>query len=165
MVVVGRSRKLGLPLSLALIKRNATVTVCHSLTPHDELVRLCQKADFLFVAAGVPHLVDRSMVKPGAVVINIGTTYNEKEGTILPDVNPDVTSVARAMSPTPHGVGPLPVAMLCHNTLVLAEAKARAADMMVRAERVDGEQSKASYAALLIHCHERSAARDRRSAV
>lgn len=122
---------LGLPLSLALIKRNATVTVCHSHTPHLELVRLCKQADFLFVAAGYPHLVDATMVKPAAVVINIGTTYNEKNGTLMPDVNPDVASIARVMTPTPHGVGALPVAMLCYNTLVLAEAKARAAEGMM----------------------------------
>lgn len=122
---------LGLPLSLALLKRNATVTVCHSHTPHLELVRLCKQADFLFVAAGYPHLVDATMVKPAAVVINIGTTYNEKNGTLMPDVNPDVASVARVMTPTPHGVGALPVAMLCYNTLVLAEAKARAAEGMM----------------------------------
>jgi pterin-4a-carbinolamine dehydratase len=116
----------GLPLTLALIKRNATVTICHSHTPQSELVRLCKDADFLFVAAGHPHLVDSSMVKPAAVVINIGTTYCEEDGTLQPDVNPNVTAFARVMTPTPHGVGSLPVAMLCHNTLVLAEAKARA---------------------------------------
>lgn len=116
----------GLPLTLALLKRNATVTICHSHTPYSELTRLCKEADFLFVAAGHPHLVDSSMVKSAAVVINIGTTYCEEDGTLVPDVNPNVTSLARVMTPTPHGVGSLPVAMLCHNTLVLAEAKARA---------------------------------------
>lgn len=123
---------LGLPLAQALIKRNATVTICHSLTPHSELVRLCKEADFLFVAAGHPHLVNATMVKPAAVVINIGTTYNEKDGTLMPDVNPDVMSLVRVMTPTPHGVGALPVAMLCYNTLVLAEAKARAVEGMTK---------------------------------
>lgn len=127
-VVVGRSRKLGLPLALALIKRNATVTICHSLTPPDELKRLCKNADFLFAAAGHPHLVNSMMVKPGSVVINIGTTYSEEDGSLMPDVNPNVANVVKVMSPTPHGVGALPVAMLCHNTLALAEARAKTAE-------------------------------------
>jgi methylenetetrahydrofolate dehydrogenase (NADP+)/methenyltetrahydrofolate cyclohydrolase len=121
-VVVGRSKKLGLPLSLELMQRNATVTTCHSLTPPEDLKRSCRGADYLFVAAGQPHLITKDMVKQGAVVINIGTTYirkNGKEASLLPDVHPDVASVAKVMSPTPHGVGPLPVAMLCHNTLGL----------------------------------------------
>lgn len=70
------------------------------------------------------------MVKPTAVVINIGTTYCEKEGTLTPDVNPDVATVASVMTPTPHGVGCLPIAMLCYNTLVLAEARVRANESM-----------------------------------
>ena len=127
-VIIGRSRKLGLPLALALIKRNATVTICHSLTPHQELIRLCKGADFLFVGAGHPNLVKSHMVKPGSIVINIGTTYCEEDGTLKPDVDPSVADYARVMTPTPHGVGALPVAMLCHNTLVLAEAKARTVD-------------------------------------
>jgi methylenetetrahydrofolate dehydrogenase (NADP+)/methenyltetrahydrofolate cyclohydrolase len=77
-VVVGRSKKLGLPLSLELMQRNATVTTCHSLTPPEDLKRLCKGADYLFVAAGQPHLVTKDMVKQGAVVINIGTTYIKK---------------------------------------------------------------------------------------
>ena len=129
-VVVGRSRKLGLPLALALIKRNATVTVCHSLTPHDELTRLCKNADFLFVATGHPHLVNNQMVKPGSIVVNIGTTYSEEDGSLKADVDPNVADIVRVMTPTPHGVGSLPVAMLCHNTLVLAEARARAAELV-----------------------------------
>lgn len=87
------------------------------------------------MAAGQPHLVTRDMVKQGAVVINIGTTYikkNGKEASLLPDVHPDVAAVAKVMSPTPHGVGPLPAAMLCHNTLVLAESRARALDARVK---------------------------------
>lgn len=72
------------------------------------------------------------MVKSAAVVINIGTTYNERDGTLTPDVNPDVTSLVRVMTPTPHGVGALPVSMLCYNTLVLAESKARAAEGMMK---------------------------------
>lgn len=126
-----------MPLTLELIKRDASVTVCHSLTPHSELERLCKSADYLFVAAGHPHLINASMVKPGAVVINIGTTYCAKEGSLTPDVHPDVAAVASVMTPTPHGVGCLPVAMLCYNTLVLAEARVRVHESMVATCKVD----------------------------
>jgi methylenetetrahydrofolate dehydrogenase (NADP+)/methenyltetrahydrofolate cyclohydrolase len=85
---------------MELMRRDATVTVCHSKTTPEELTRLCRQADFLFVAAGSPHLVTPDMVKPGAGVVNIGTTYKAGEPgtgsapTLMPDVHPDVASVA-----------------------------------------------------------------------
>ena len=108
-VVVGRSNIVGKPLSLMLLNRDATVTVCHSRSPH--LSSITRQADLLFSAVGKAKLITADMVKPGAVVIDIGISRTN-EG-LKGDVDFDqVRDVASAITPVPGGVGPLTVACL-----------------------------------------------------
>ena len=113
-VIVGRSNLVGKPLMVECIKRNATVTMCHSKT--QDLAHYTKDADILVVAVGKKYLIDKTMVKKGAVVIDVGITRIEKK--IYGDVNPDVESVASYLTPVPGGVGPMTVAMLMKNTLI-----------------------------------------------
>jgi methylenetetrahydrofolate dehydrogenase (NADP+)/methenyltetrahydrofolate cyclohydrolase len=111
-VVVGRSLVVGRPLSQLLLARDATVTVCHSRTR--DLAAATQTADILCVAVGSPRFLIGSMVKPGAVVIDVGTTV--VEGKLVGDIDVDtVAPVAGAVSPVPGGVGPLTTIMLLEN--------------------------------------------------
>lgn len=113
-VVVGRSELVGMPIMVECIKRNATVTMCHSKTK--DLASFTREADILIVAVGKKHLIDKSMVKKGVVIIDVGITRVEKK--IYGDVNPDVYDVASYVTPVPGGVGPMTVAMLMKNTLI-----------------------------------------------
>lgn len=111
-VVVGRSNIVGKPIALMLLHRDATVTICHSKTSN--LADYTKNADVLVVAAGKPGLIKPEMVKPGAYVIDVGTTrVGEK---VVGDVDPEVQKKAH-LSPVPGGVGPLTVAVLLENTL------------------------------------------------
>lgn len=113
-VVVGRSEIVGKPVGLLLLHRHATVTICHSRTA--DLAAETRRADILVVAAGRPRLVTGDMVKPGAVVIDVG--INRVDGKLVGDVDFDTASqVASAITPVPGGVGPMTVAMLLRNTL------------------------------------------------
>lgn len=112
-VIVGRSNLVGKPLMLECLKRNATVTMCHSKT--DDLKKYTKMADILIVCAGKKYLIDESMVKKGVVVVDVGITREGKK--IYGDVNPNVSGVASFMSPVPGGVGPMTCAMLMKNTL------------------------------------------------
>jgi len=112
-VVLGRSNIVGKPTALLLLRRNATVTVCHSKTA--DLADICREADILVAAVGKPGFVKPEMVKPGAVVIDVGIT--PVDGRLRGDVDPAVTEVAGYMSPVPGGVGPMTRAMLLLNTL------------------------------------------------
>lgn len=117
-VVLGRSNIVGKPLSIMLSApgkyANATVTVCHSGTK--ETRDICREADFLFVAVGQPGFVHGSMVKPGAVVIDVGITVTEQG--LRGDCDfASVSQVASAITPVPGGVGPMTIAMLLRNTL------------------------------------------------
>ncbi len=112
-VIVGRSNLVGKPLMLECLKRNATVTICHSKT--DDLKKYTKMADILIVCAGKKYLIDESMVKKGVVVVDVGITREGKK--IYGDVNPNVSGVASFMSPVPGGVGPMTCAMLMKNTL------------------------------------------------
>lgn len=116
-VVVGRSELVGKPIMLECIKRNATVTMCHSKT--NNLSEYTKMADVLIVAVGHKHLIDKTMVKPGVVIIDVG--INRIEGKLYGDVNPDVESVASYVTPVPGGVGPMTVSMLLKNTLIAYE--------------------------------------------
>ena len=123
-VVVGRSRTVGMPLALLLLQRNATVTVTHLLTR--DLAAATRRADVLIAAAGSPGLITADMVKPGAVVIDIGTTRTE--GGLRGDVDFDaVREVASLVSPVPGGVGPMTIATLLRSTVELAWARAEGA--------------------------------------
>jgi methylenetetrahydrofolate dehydrogenase (NADP+)/methenyltetrahydrofolate cyclohydrolase len=117
-VVVGRSRLVGKPLAQLLLARNATVTMCHTRTR--DLAGHCRRADILCVAAGKPRMITGDMVKEGAVVIDIGVNRLDT-GKLAGDVDFDSASKrARAITPVPGGVGPMTVAMLMRNTLLVA---------------------------------------------
>lgn len=117
-VVVGRSNIVGKPLALMLgapgRHANATVTVCHSGTP--DLPAVCREADFLFVAMGKPKFVTADMVKPGAVVVDVGINRTA-EGLCGDCDYPEVSKVVSAITPVPGGIGPMTIAMLLHNTV------------------------------------------------
>lgn len=113
-VVVGRSEIVGKPVAMLLLHRHATVTVCHSRTA--DLAAETRRADILVAAVGRPRLITGDMVKPGAVVIDVG--INRVEGRLLGDVDfESVVAVASAITPVPGGVGPMTVAMLLANTV------------------------------------------------
>lgn len=117
-VVVGRSNIVGKPLAALLARPgrygNATVTVCHSRTAN--LADECRSADFLFAAIGRPRFITRDMVKPGAVIIDVG--INRTETGLCGDVDfAGVSDIASAITPVPGGVGPMTIAMLLKNTL------------------------------------------------
>ena len=138
-VVIGRSDIVGKPLALLLMHRHATVTICHSRTTDLPAVARC--ADILVAALGRAAFVTTDFVKPGATVIDVGTTKLEDRATVerlfapgskrhqaferrgslvVGDVHPDVERVAGALTPVPGGVGPLTIAMLLKNTLTAA---------------------------------------------
>ncbi len=117
-VVVGRSILVGKPLGLMLLEKNATVTMAHSKTQN--LAQVCQEADILVAAVGKPAFINASMVKSGAVVIDVGINrITEPEGNsrLVGDVEfNSVSKVASYITPVPGGVGPMTVAMLLSNT-------------------------------------------------
>lgn len=120
-VVVGRSEIVGKPVAFLLLHRHATVTICHSRTA--DLGSETRRADILVAAVGRPRLITGAMVKPGAVVIDVG--INRIEGKLVGDVDFESASqVASAITPVPGGVGPMTVAMLLKNTLCAFERSA-----------------------------------------
>jgi methylenetetrahydrofolate dehydrogenase (NADP+)/methenyltetrahydrofolate cyclohydrolase len=121
-VVVGRSEIVGKPVAMLLLHRHATVTICHSRTA--DLAAETRRADILVVAAGRPRLISGDMVKPGAVVIDVG--INRVAGGLVGDVDfESVVAVASAVTPVPGGVGPMTVAMLLANTVRAFELVSR----------------------------------------
>lgn len=122
-VIVGRSNIVGKPMALLLLHRGATVTICNSRTP--DLGEMTRQADILVVAAGKPLLVTSSMVKEGAVVIDVGIN-RLADGKLSGDVDfQSVWGTASRISPVPGGVGPMTIAMLIENTLLAAERVAQ----------------------------------------
>lgn len=114
-VVVGRSNIVGLPAAKLLLDENATVTIAHSRTP--DLGAVTREADILVVAVGRPNLVKGDMVKPGAVVIDVGVNRHPETGKLCGDVDfESAAEVAGAITPVPGGVGPLTRACLLENT-------------------------------------------------
>jgi methylenetetrahydrofolate dehydrogenase (NADP+)/methenyltetrahydrofolate cyclohydrolase len=123
-VVIGRSNTVGKPMALLLLQAHATVTVCHSATP--DLALHTRQADILVAAVGRRHMVTHDMVKPGAVVIDVGINRNE-QGKLQGDVDYDgVREVAGWLTPVPGGVGPMTITMLLVNTVQAAEGSLRA---------------------------------------
>ncbi len=141
-VVIGRSNIVGKPMSLMLLHRHATVTICHSRTQH--LPQVAAGADILVAALGRPAFVTPEYVKPGATVIDVGITsvtdaafvdatfppdsarravFAKNGSLIVGDVHPSVANVAGAITPVPGGVGPLTIAMLMHNVILAAESR------------------------------------------
>jgi methylenetetrahydrofolate dehydrogenase (NADP+)/methenyltetrahydrofolate cyclohydrolase len=142
-VVIGRSDIVGKPMALLLLHRHATVTICHSRTA--DLPRVAAEADILVAALGRPAFVTREFVKPGAAVVDVGTTqvtdravvdrlfapgsrrrevFDRRGSLVIGDVHPEVAEVAGALSPVPGGVGPLTIAMLLKNTVIAANVRA-----------------------------------------
>ena len=118
-VVVGRSNIVGKPMSMLLLHKNGTVTVCHSRT--QDLKKECLEADILVAAVGVPELIRGDMVKEGAVVIDVGMNRLEDK-RLVGDVNfSEAKEKASAITPVPGGVGPMTIAMLMKNTVKAAE--------------------------------------------
>ena len=114
-VILGRSNVVGKPLIHLLLAEDVTVTVCHSKTPVDQMKRLTASADIIFACVGKAAFVKKEWVKPGAIVIDIGT--NEAGGKIVGDVAEDVRDVAGFLSPVPGGVGPVTSVMLMKNVV------------------------------------------------
>jgi methylenetetrahydrofolate dehydrogenase (NADP+)/methenyltetrahydrofolate cyclohydrolase len=118
-VVIGRSEIVGKPISLLLLHRHATVTICHSRTA--DLAGIASTADILVAALGKPGFVRRAFVKPGATVIDVG--INRVTDPVVGDVHREVITVAGALTPVPGGVGPMTIAMVLANTLKAAELR------------------------------------------
>ncbi|MBG16766.1 MAG: bifunctional 5,10-methylene-tetrahydrofolate dehydrogenase/5,10-methylene-tetrahydrofolate cyclohydrolase [Euryarchaeota archaeon] len=124
-IVIGRSRTVGMPLSLLLAQKgvDATVTIAHSRT--QEMSELCRKAEVVIAAVGRSNIVRADWVKPGAIVIDVGVNRVEDDSDkgyhLTGDVHPEVTEIAGALSPVPGGVGPMTVAMLMSNTVRATE--------------------------------------------
>ena len=122
-VVIGRSNIVGKPMALMLLQANATVTVCHSGTA--DLGAMTRQADIVVAAVGKRNVLTADMVKPGAVVIDVGMNRND-EGKLCGDVDfAGVQNVAGWITPVPGGVGPMTITMLLVNTLEAAERTAR----------------------------------------
>jgi methylenetetrahydrofolate dehydrogenase (NADP+)/methenyltetrahydrofolate cyclohydrolase len=143
-VVVGRSDIVGKPVAMLLLHEHATVTISHSKTPN--LAQVCREADILVAALGRPAMITAEFIKPGATVIDVGTTrvenraevarifrdseeklaaFDKRGGVLVGDVHPlDVAGLASAYTPVPGGVGPLTIAMLMANTVASAERRA-----------------------------------------
>jgi methylenetetrahydrofolate dehydrogenase (NADP+)/methenyltetrahydrofolate cyclohydrolase len=121
-VVIGRSNIVGKPMALMLLQQNATVTVCHSATP--DLKAHTLQADVIVAAVGKRNVLTADMVKPGAVVIDVGMNRDDA-GKLCGDVDFDgVKQVASYITPVPGGVGPMTITMLLVNTLESAERHA-----------------------------------------
>ncbi|MGH2351811.1 MAG: bifunctional 5,10-methylenetetrahydrofolate dehydrogenase/5,10-methenyltetrahydrofolate cyclohydrolase [Chloroflexota bacterium] len=119
--VVGRSPVVGKPMALLLLNEHATVTICHTRTR--DLVAACRRADLLCSAVGQASLITRDMVKPGAVVLDFGTTPGP-DGKLVGDVDfAGASDVASWISPVPGGTGPMTTAVLLRNTLQAAKAQ------------------------------------------
>lgn len=120
-VIVGRSNIVGKPMALLLLAADATVTVAHSRTP--DLCAVTRNADILVAAVGRAKLIKADMVKPGAVVIDVGMNRDEN-GKLCGDVDfAEVKEIAGSITPVPGGVGPMTIAMLMQNTALAAQMR------------------------------------------
>ncbi|WP_035847241.1 bifunctional 5,10-methylenetetrahydrofolate dehydrogenase/5,10-methenyltetrahydrofolate cyclohydrolase [Kitasatospora azatica] len=117
-VVVGRSTVVGKPAAHLLLDRDATVTVCHSRTA--DLAAVTRTAEVLVAAVGRTHLITAEHVRPGAVVIDVGTNPTA-DGGLTGDVAPEVAELAGALTPVPGGVGPVTTALLLRHTVLAAD--------------------------------------------
>lgn len=128
-VVIGRSNLVGKPMAQLMLRENASVTVCHSKTRN--LPYLTQQGEILIVAIGCPNLINADMIKPGAIVVDVG--INNVEGKMVGDVynSIDVSSIekkAAAITPVPGGVGPMTIASLLENTFEIYKHRVHYAD-------------------------------------
>ena len=141
-VVVGRSDIVGKPMAMLLLHENATVTICHSKTR--DLAAVCRSADILVAAIGKAGMITPDMVRPGAVLIDVGmnritsqedfdrffsgntkreATFREKGSVLMGDIDPHAFALASYYTPVPGGVGPLTIAMLMANTVRAAKLR------------------------------------------
>jgi methylenetetrahydrofolate dehydrogenase (NADP+)/methenyltetrahydrofolate cyclohydrolase len=119
-VVIGRSNIVGKPVSILLQQHNATVTMCHSRTR--DLAGICRTADILIAAAGNPQMVQGDWIRPGAVVIDVGVT--EVDGQLVGDVDFEAAQgVAKIITPSRRGIGPMTITMLLRNTLLAYKSR------------------------------------------
>ena len=119
-VVIGRSNIVGKPMALVLLQENCTVTLAHSYTKN--LEELCKNADILVVAVGKGQMISGTWIKPGAIVIDVGISYNVN-GKVTGDVEFEQAILrAQAISPVPYGVGPMTITCLLKNTLKAAKS-------------------------------------------
>lgn len=118
-VVVGRSNIVGKPMSMLLLHQNGTVTVCHSKTKN--LAEKTRNADILVAAVGIANFITGDMIKPGAVVIDVGINRIAPKKLVGDVEFESAQKVAAAITPVPGGVGPMTIAMLMKNTLKAAE--------------------------------------------
>ncbi len=125
-VIVGRSNLVSKPLLIECLKKNATVTMCHSKTKNLDFYT--KNADILVVAVGKKHLIDKTMIKEGSVIIDVG--INRDNGKLYGDVNPNVESICSYLTPVPGGVGPMTVAMLLKNTFEAYKKQNGVVDVM-----------------------------------
>ena len=125
-VIVGRSNLVSKPLLIECLNKNATVTMCHSKTKNLEFYT--KNADILVVAVGKKHLIDKTMVKEGSVIIDVG--INRDNGKLYGDVNPNVESICSYLTPVPGGVGPMTVVMLLKNTFEAYKKQNGVVDVM-----------------------------------
>ncbi|MBQ8287533.1 MAG: bifunctional methylenetetrahydrofolate dehydrogenase/methenyltetrahydrofolate cyclohydrolase FolD [Clostridia bacterium] len=126
-VVLGRSNIVGKPMAMLLLQANGTVTICHSRTK--DLAAVTRRADILVVAIGKAKFITGDMVKPGAVVIDVGMDRDEN-GKLCGDVDfASVEPIASAITPVPGGVGPMTITMLLRNTLTAAKRKVQIANI------------------------------------
>jgi methylenetetrahydrofolate dehydrogenase (NADP+) / methenyltetrahydrofolate cyclohydrolase len=125
-VIAGRSIDVGRPMAALLLNADATVTICHSKTK--DIAEELKRADILISAVGKPHFITAEMVKPGAVVVDVG--INQLDGKLVGDVDFEaVKEIASAITPVPGGVGPMTIATLMENTF--RSAKERACDRVL----------------------------------
>jgi methylenetetrahydrofolate dehydrogenase (NADP+)/methenyltetrahydrofolate cyclohydrolase len=124
-VIVGRSNIVGRPMAALLLNHSATVTIAHSKTK--DLAKVCAQADLLVVATGRAEMITADMVKPGAIVIDVGMDRNA-EGKLVGDVNYATSGTDRfsAITPVPGGVGPMTIASLMIQTVELAKRRVHA---------------------------------------
>lgn len=121
-VVVGRSNIVGKPQAMLLLAKNGTVTICHSRTK--DLDEVCRRADILVVAVGRPEMIKGSAIKPGAVVIDVGTNRTEAKKLVGDVEFSSASEVASYITPVPGGVGPMTIAMLMENTVKATKIQA-----------------------------------------
>ncbi len=125
-VVIGRSEKVGLPISLALLRENMTVSICHSKTPSEELRHLMMRADVVVSCVGKAKLFSWRMVNPSCTIIDVGMNHDEN-GKLCGDFDMDgiELSPGRTYTPVPGGVGPMTVSCLMDNVIEAAERSVR----------------------------------------